>query len=421
MGKRICFALMMIVLALAFHACSVSQDEINDTDKSGQEEEKDGAGQGDEISDKAEQPSWKVAKEVRGYLYGMGGENIPVTASFLVEDVVRGEAAKQVLAGNSRVLPEPREGEEYIVITLAVTYVDGETEILYMAENIASLAAANLSFSLADGDSNAVNITVYLDDTIHDCELKKGETAEGRVAFIHKTGENGPLVFRGFDSVLELNIEEPATEDGYSMALYVETPNQNSSVKVEYPVFSGSKADALNQLIYKKILDFASVDPSIFPADTKLTAEYESEVTLYNDKMVSVVFWGSSYIEGGAHPTNELYSVNIDLDTMQEVSFAELYTANQEFESVFFEKAYAPTAPKTSYDDIDFAELLKQQTSEYQMFSPFSIAGNVKCFLKPDGIVFSMLTLHVLGDHFEAQMDYDDIEKFYLPERKYWE
>ncbi len=75
-----------------------------------------------------------------------------------------------------------------------------------------------------------------------------------------------------------------------------------------------------------------------------------------------VVFWGLSYMEGGAHPTNCLYS------------------ASQEFEAVFFEKAYVPTAPKTSYDDINFAELLKQQNSEYQIASPFSIEGNLMYF-----------------------------------------
>ncbi len=120
--------------------------------------------------------------------------------------------------------------------------------------------------------------------------------------------------------------------------------------------------------------------------------------------VVLVLFFGVRVIwKGGAHPTNCLYS------------------ASQEFEAVFFEKAYVPTAPKTSYDDIDFAELLKQQNSEYQIASPFSIEGNLTYFLKPDGIVFSMSAPYVLGDHFEAQMNYNDIEKFYLPEQKYWE
>lgn len=54
--------------------------------------------------------------------------------------------------------------------------------------------------------------------------------------------------------------------------------------------FLGRRADALNQLVYNRMLKFASLNASVFSADTGLTAEYESEVTLYNDKMVSVVF-----------------------------------------------------------------------------------------------------------------------------------
>lgn len=42
--------------------------------------------------------------------------------------------------------------------------------------------------------------------------------------------------------------------------------------------------------------------------------------------------------------------------------------------------------------------------------------------MKPEGIVLSMPALHATGsDHFEAQLNYIDIEKFYRPEQKYME
>ncbi len=83
---------------------------------------------------------------------------------------------------------------------------------------------------------------------------------------------------------------------------------------------------------------------------------------------------------------------------------------------------YFPTSPITSYDEAGFAEMLKLQSPEYQSISPFSIPGNVRCFLKQDALVLSMPAVHATGsDHFEAQINYDDLKDFYLPEQKYWD
>ena len=109
-------------------------------------------------------------QELKGYQY-VDGQNSPVTVSFYVTDVLRGEDAQQALSGNTVELPSLGEGEEYIVITLNVAYVEGETETLFFAENIASLDSANLFFALQNGNSNAVNITACLNDNIHNCDI----------------------------------------------------------------------------------------------------------------------------------------------------------------------------------------------------------------------------------------------------------
>lgn len=66
--------------------------------------------------------------------------------------------------------------------------------------------------------------------------------------------------------------------------------------------------------------------------------------------------------------------------------------------------------------------MLKYQTSEYQSISPFKFSEDLKFFLKPEGIVFSLPSVHANGyDHFEAELLYSDIQEFYLPEQIYWE
>lgn len=213
-----------------------------------------------------------------------------------------------------------------------------------------------------------------------------------------------------------------ASSINYKMELYTEAPNKNSSIKIQYPFFTGEGSDALNKLIYDKVQSFAHVDTSLFPDNTGLTIDYESAVTLQNNKIVSMIFWGYSNVEGSAYPVNNLIPLNVDLQTMKEVTLKDLYTTNADFEKVFFDKAFFPTDPITSYDKATFKDMLKLQSPEYQTVDPFSIPDYVTFFLKPDGIVLSLPAIHATGsDHLEAQLKYSDIQQFYIPSQNYWE
>lgn len=212
------------------------------------------------------------------------------------------------------------------------------------------------------------------------------------------------------------------SESTYEMELFTEAPNQDSSVKIQYPVFSGNKAEEINALILTQVKDMASLDPSVFPENPKMDANFQSAVTLNNTKLISIVFWGSFDIEVSQFPTTNLYALNIDLTSLKLITLKDLYTVNADFEKVFFEKAFFPSNPVTSYNEEDFHEMLKYQTSEYRSTGPFSNLDSIRCFLKPEGIVLSMPAIHASGsDHFEAELLYSDIQEYYLPEQIYWE
>jgi hypothetical protein len=211
------------------------------------------------------------------------------------------------------------------------------------------------------------------------------------------------------------------SESTYEMELFTKAPNQDSSIKIQYPVFSGNKAKEINALILTQVQDIAWLDPSRFPKNAKETVDFQSAVTLQNSKIISIVFWGTSDINVSQFPTTNLYSLNIDLQSLKLIALTDLFTINEEFEKTFFEKAFFPTNPVTSYSEEQFPEMLKLQTPEYQSISPFSNPEVVKCFLKPEGIVLSLFSVHASGsDHFEAELLYNDIQEYYLPEQNYW-
>lgn len=219
------------------------------------------------------------------------------------------------------------------------------------------------------------------------------------------------------------NLLEDGSDRTYEMQIYTKAPNQESSVKIQYPVFSGNKAEEINAIIMSYVLKEARLDSLIYPdpENTKMTVEYQSAVTLQNSKIISIVFWGTFDTEISHFPTTGLFSINIDLQSMELVSLTDLYTINEEFEKTFFEKAFFPSNPITSYSEENFSEMLKLQTSEYKLPSPFTYADSMECFLKPEGIVLSMAAVHASGsDHFEAELLYSDIQDYYLPEQIYW-
>ena len=211
----------------------------------------------------------------------------------------------------------------------------------------------------------------------------------------------------------------------YVMSLYTEAQNQNSSFKIQYPFFiwdRKNKAVEINRLILNKMREIAEIDPGNFPENPKVIANFQSSVTLLNSKIVSIVFWGDIDIEVSQFPTTNLYALNIDLENLKEIQPPDLHTTNEKFEKVFFEKAFFPKNPITSSSEEQFSEMLKYQTSEYQSISPFKFSEDLKFFLKPEGIVFSLPSVHANGyDHFEAELLYSDIQEFYLPEQIYWE
>lgn len=205
------------------------------------------------------------------------------------------------------------------------------------------------------------------------------------------------------------------TTNGFEMRLYTDAPNPKSTVKIEYPYFTGNTP--LNTMIAEKIQDILKYPSSYYP-QFGFTADYTTTVTLNNSKMVSMVFLGNVQIEKG-RPGTVVGTLNVDLSSMKELRLTDLYTVSKEFEDAFFQHAYFPSEPISLYDESQFSEQMSYQTRSYKADGAFHAMYEVQCFLTPGGIVIS---LPETGDnHLEAQLNYSDIDQFYRPSNRYWE
>ncbi len=135
------------------------------------------------------------------------GMNVPVDITFELVDVERGEEAYNTLLRGKADLEPAENGMEYILITLNVSYVSGDADTVYIMESMASLEDAKMYFALSDGESNAIQLTDYLSDSIYNLSINKGESAKGTVAFLHRIDSHEPLQFVGFGKTIQFNIE----------------------------------------------------------------------------------------------------------------------------------------------------------------------------------------------------------------------
>lgn len=208
--KRYFFALT-IAVTLSLTACSNSDNGINIT------VEPSDSSHGGTISYTEEAPPTFSTEPVTfdGYSLTPEGGSVPVRLTMEVENVQEGEAAWKQMASQGAQLPAPEQGKEYILVTVKVTYEDGDLETLYFVENYpASLAAARVHFLIPCENSNSFikDVTrqlpncIWGPDEFEGRTLSKGESITGDVAFLLNVGNTAPLYFEGYNQVVTFQI-----------------------------------------------------------------------------------------------------------------------------------------------------------------------------------------------------------------------
>ncbi len=208
--KRYFFALT-IAVTLSLTACSNSDNGINIT------VEPSDSSHGGTISYTEEAPPTFSTEPVTfdGYSLTPEGGSVPVRLTMEVENVQEGEAAWKQMASQGAQLPAPEQGKEYILVTVKVTYEDGDLETLYFVENYpASWAAARVHFLIPCENSNSFikDVTrqlpncIWGPDEFEGRTLSKGESITGDVAFLLNVGNTAPLYFEGYNQVVTFQI-----------------------------------------------------------------------------------------------------------------------------------------------------------------------------------------------------------------------
>ncbi len=179
----------------------------------------------------------------------------------------------------------------------------------------------------------------------------------------------------------------------------------------------------MNALVYDKIYQLAA-ENEYESIGGEIIADMQAEVTFIGKYIVSIIVWGEAYYNVSMHSGDRLLALNIDLYSMKDIPITSLYkTTDKQLPYLFSQYAHFPSGPVTSYPEERFEELMDYNFTKNEAGLPdLLLQDKPSYFLRPDGLVFSYISVHAHGhDHFEAQMDYDILEPLYLGPEGYFE
>ena len=147
---------------------------------------------------------YNTLRELNGYQQPKDKVSVKIG----LDSVKTGEQAYQTLLETNADLPFPEDEMEYVVISLWVTYTDGEANQLHFGESYASLPEAQLFFRLTTANGDMVVETIHdsLPNDFYNIVLKKGESAQGSIAFLREAGTCNTLTFYGFGGYTQWDI-----------------------------------------------------------------------------------------------------------------------------------------------------------------------------------------------------------------------
>lgn len=172
---------------------------------------------------------------------------------------------------------------------------------------------------------------------------------------------------------------------------------EQNAIKVNFPVFSKNQQRCLeiNRLLKKAWSDYISNYGDNI-SQLKLNADYR--IMYANDKLVSIVFCGTSNIKSAAHPTTFAFSVNILMETPMILNTTDVVEINGTLVQKIIDKLNthqneAITKYFQQFNASDIETMLEQEDVFYYFTS--------------DGIGVLLAIPHAIGDYVDILIPYE--------------
>ncbi len=199
----------------------------------------------------------------------------------------------------------------------------------------------------------------------------------------------------------------------------------DKDIKVSYPQITGlvdaNKQEKINELIKKEALEILDYYKDV---EEEVSLEIKYNIKWKGTNLLSIQYTGLGNIEGAAYPNNLFYTTNIDMNNYKKIKLTDCININEAFEKKVKEGKYVPWD-----DELNSAiELIKENINSYSLVDEFSNADSISkenmynlfSYFTKDSLGISIGILHVIGDHAEFEIKYEDIKDEIKTENEMW-
>mgnify|MGYP001363720103 CR=1 FL=1 len=195
-------------------------------------------------------------------------------------------------------------------------------------------------------------------------------------------------------------------EEGQQQALQVISNEYKykDNIKIRYPQIENlkdkNKQTKINEIIknnaYGYIESYSGEEIDNYDLDINY------KVTLISNDLLSIQYSGYSYDEGTAHPTDQFYTINLDLKAAERLSLKSILQINKAFINEF---KNAKLVSEISEDNSFLNNNTDEEWIDILNSSDDDISGAFS-YLTNDAIGISLEVPHAVGDHAEYEISY---------------
>ncbi len=213
------------------------------------------------------------------------------------------------------------------------------------------------------------------------------------------------------------NASAPVTAASAASAsgfIFEEKTYSEGTITIKYPQITGMSDGAAQEKLNKIISDTALRDLGFLESGTEYDLNYK--VTFDRPTVVSMYFDGYGYTPGAAHPYQFLRSVTLDTEKQETVPLPALVSISEGFVDVLLSGKYS----SMGYDMTDeYRSSIKDYLTEMGPESWVSAlrkadseSAEVCSYLDEGALVISVSAPHVMGDHVEISLAFNDLRGY---------
>jgi hypothetical protein len=200
-------------------------------------------------------------------------------------------------------------------------------------------------------------------------------------------------------------VPSPTPETNNQQYSIISETFSQDNIKIQYPQIKGleddTKEKAINDLIKNDFLKNEVEEPTKTYGEGTLTMNLNYQVALSTQDLLSVVYTGNSEVEDAAFPTNEIYTITIDLKSVAKLKLSDFTVIDTKLAQKI-KQSTAVTNDSVKNDGMDKNALITaiQDTDDQTLIKGLKEEWAYNTFyVTPNSLVVSIDAGHAIGDY----------------------